>query len=105
MHTYQMGYEVLSAVDHYGNELNTETKRKLMQRCIMAPRFLREMLEGDACTICGMMELPQTGKYRVDVIDVWEMTRKNVLEEVNGSVQVPLPGKTGMAVLAVKTGE
>ena len=46
VHTYQMGYEVLSAVDHYGNELNTETKRKLMQRCIMAPRFLREMLEG-----------------------------------------------------------
>ena len=42
----QMGYEVLSAIDHYGNELNTETKRKLMQRCIMAPRFLREMLEG-----------------------------------------------------------
>ena len=46
VHTYQMGYEVLSAVDHYGNDLNTETKRKLMQRCIMAPRFLREMLEG-----------------------------------------------------------
>lgn len=46
VHTYQMGYEILSAVDHYGNELNTETKRKLMQRCIMAPRFLREMLSG-----------------------------------------------------------
>ena len=46
IHTYQMGYDILSAVDHYGNELNTETKRKLMQRCIMAPRFLREMLEG-----------------------------------------------------------
>ena len=46
IHTYQMGNEVLSAVDHYGNDLNTETKRKLMQRCIMAPRFLREMLEG-----------------------------------------------------------
>lgn len=46
VHTYQMGYEILSAVDHYGNELNTETKRKLMQRCIMAPRFLREMLDG-----------------------------------------------------------
>ncbi len=45
VHTYQMGYEILSAVDHYGNELNTETKRKLQQRCIMAPRFLREMLE------------------------------------------------------------
>lgn len=46
IHTYQMGYDVLSAVDQYGNELNTETKRKLMQRCIMAPRFLREMLAG-----------------------------------------------------------
>ncbi len=45
-HTCQMGYDVLSAVDKYGNELNTETKRKLMQRCIMAPRFLRETLEG-----------------------------------------------------------
>ena len=46
VHTYQMGYEILSAVDQYGNELNTEVKRKLMQRCIMAPRFLREMLAG-----------------------------------------------------------
>ncbi len=46
VHTYQMGYEILSAVDHYGNELNVETKRKLMQRCVMAPRFLREMLTG-----------------------------------------------------------
>lgn len=45
IHTYQMGYEILSAVDNYGNELNTETKRKLQQRCVMAPRFLREMLE------------------------------------------------------------
>lgn len=44
VHTYQMGYEILSAVDHYGMELNVETKRKLQQRCLMAPRFLREML-------------------------------------------------------------
>lgn len=43
--TYQMGYEILSAVESYGSELNTETKRKLMQRCVQAPRFLREMLE------------------------------------------------------------
>lgn len=45
VHTYQMGYEILSATDHYGTELNMETKRKLQQRCLMAPRFLREMLE------------------------------------------------------------
>ena len=29
---YQMGYEILAAVDQYGNELDAETKRKLMQR-------------------------------------------------------------------------
>lgn len=45
VHTYQMGYEILSAIESYGNELNVETKRKLQQRCIMAPRFLRETLE------------------------------------------------------------
>ena len=42
---YQMGYEILAAVDQYGNELDAETKRKLMQRCIMAPRFYRGMLD------------------------------------------------------------
>ncbi len=42
---YQMGYEILAAVDQYGNELDAETKRKLTQRCIMAPRFYRGMLD------------------------------------------------------------
>ena len=45
IHTYQIGYEILSAVDQYGTELNMEVKRKLQQRCLKAPRFLREMLE------------------------------------------------------------
>lgn len=45
VHTYQMGYEILSAVENYGNELNVETKRKLQQKCVMAPRFLRETLD------------------------------------------------------------
>ncbi len=44
VHTYQMGYEILSAVDHYGSELNTETKRKLQQRCLCWELFLKEML-------------------------------------------------------------
>ena len=44
VHTYQMGYEVLSAIDHYGSELNTETKRKLQQRCLRWEAFLQEML-------------------------------------------------------------
>lgn len=44
IHTYQMGYEVLSAVDSYGSELNTEIRRKLSQRCVQAPRYLRRLL-------------------------------------------------------------
>lgn len=45
IYTYQMMYEILSAVDEYGIELNMEVKRKLQKRCIQAPRFLRETLE------------------------------------------------------------
>lgn len=43
--TYQMGYEILSAVDRYGNDLNTETKRKLQQNCVSSTQFLKEILE------------------------------------------------------------
>lgn len=43
--TYQMVYEILSAVENYGIELNVGTKRRLQKRCIQAPRFLRETLE------------------------------------------------------------
>ena len=50
----------------------------------------------------GMFALPKENRYDVEVIDVWEMTRTKVLEQVNGEVQVPLPGKEGIAVLARK---
>lgn len=45
VHTYQMVYEILRAVEEYGMELNTEIKRKLQKYCTLAPRFLRETLE------------------------------------------------------------
>ena len=41
-------------------------------------------------------------EYDVEVIDIWEMTRERVLESVSGEVEVSLPGKEGMAVLALK---
>lgn len=43
--TCQMIYEILSAVEKYGVELNVETKRRLQKKCMQAPRFLRETLE------------------------------------------------------------
>ncbi|HHV10797.1 MAG TPA: DUF4038 domain-containing protein [Clostridiales bacterium] len=54
------------------------------------------------CAGKGTMELPDTGKYKIEVIDVWEMTRKTALEGVNGTVEVELPGKEGIALLAVR---
>ncbi len=43
--------------------------------------------------------LPMNGKYKVEVLDVWEMTRKKVLDDVNGKVKIPLPAKEGIAIL------
>ena len=57
---------------------------------------------GKHCTTSGKLNLPVENKYDVEVINVWEMTRERVLESVNGEVEVSLPGKEGMAVLALK---
>lgn len=57
---------------------------------------------GRQCAALAELNLPQEGSYRVEVIDPWEMTRKVVKENVNGTVQVELPGKEDMAVLAVR---
>ena len=38
----------------------------------------------------------------VEVIDVWEMTRQTDAEGISGKVEVRLPGKPGIAMLAVK---
>lgn len=54
------------------------------------------------CTKIGKLDLPEEGRYDVEVIDVWEMTRRPALEGVCGHVEVPLPGKEGMAVMARK---
>ncbi|MDO5338170.1 MAG: DUF5605 domain-containing protein [Eubacteriales bacterium] len=54
------------------------------------------------CACQGKLILPEKAFYDVEVIDVWEMTKKTVLEQVNGEVQIPLPGKEGIAVMARK---
>lgn len=46
------------------------------------------------------LQLPEKRKYRVEVLDTWNMTRKEVLSGVNGQVVVELPGREYMAVLA-----
>ena len=57
------------------------------------------------CTSVGILDLPEDGVYRVDIIDTWEMTRKTVCSDASGQIRVDLPGKEGMALLALKTAE
>lgn len=45
--------------------------------------------------------LPEDKKYRIDVIDVWNMTRETVMTGTSGAVDVKLPGREGIAVVAV----
>lgn len=52
------------------------------------------------CMAYGEVELPNDRNYRIEVINVWDMTRETVLEQASGKVKVPLPGIEGMAVLA-----
>ncbi len=54
------------------------------------------------CASIGELVLPEEGSYDVEVIDAWEMTRMKVLSGVNGKIQVTLPGKEGIALLAKK---
>ena len=57
------------------------------------------------CLERANITLPEGQKYRIDVIDTWNMTRKTVVENVSGNIMVTLPGREYMAVLATKMPE
>lgn len=44
--------------------------------------------------------LPETHKYKIEVIDIWKMTRTTLFEEASGNTRCMLPGKEGIAVVA-----
>ena len=46
------------------------------------------------------LRLKTDKKYRIEVIDIWEMTRHLAAECLGGCVKIGLPGKEGIAVLA-----
>jgi len=45
------------------------------------------------------VKLPENGKYSIEVIDVWEMTKSTVCENASGKARIDLPGKEGIAIL------
>lgn len=54
------------------------------------------------CQVYTDLQLPEDGGYDVEVLDVWEMTRKTLFSDVSGTVRVALPGKEGIAVLITR---
>ena len=48
------------------------------------------------------IHLPETGSYRVDILDTWNMTRETVMTGAAGKQEIRLPGHEWMAILAVK---
>ncbi len=46
--------------------------------------------------------LPEDEKYEIDLVDMWDMTRTRVADNVCGSVKIEMPGKEGMALIAKK---
>ena len=54
------------------------------------------------CPGVTTVKLPDHGTYRIDVLDVWDMTRTTAAEHASGDTEITLPGREGMAVLAVR---
>ncbi len=58
---------------------------------------------GRYCPRKAAFRLPKDKSYKIEVIDVWEMTRETLCENVSGKVPLELPAKEGIAVIATKT--
>ena len=54
----------------------------------------------DQCACALDISLPEGRRYRIDVLDTWEMTRDTAMSSASGSLRVSLPGRPYMAVLA-----
>lgn len=55
------------------------------------------------CAAITDFNLSDNHTYNVELIDVWNMTRKTILTGVSGKLKVELPGKEGTALLAYCT--
>ncbi|MDE7259673.1 MAG: DUF5605 domain-containing protein, partial [Lachnospiraceae bacterium] len=54
------------------------------------------------CAAVTDFNLSEEHRYDVELIDVWNMTRKTILTGVSGKIEVTLPGREGTALLALR---
>ena len=66
-----------------------------------APDALLWYLDFNCCSRYEI-HLPETGSYRVEILDTWNMTRETVMAGASGKQEIILPGREWMAILAVK---
>jgi hypothetical protein len=57
---------------------------------------------GRECPVIYNLQLPEDTRCRVEVLDVWEMTRTICVESASGKTRVRLPGKEGIALLITR---
>lgn len=58
---------------------------------------------GRECRAFFDIILPEDGaEYSIDVVDIWEMSRITVNANAKGKTRVELPGKEGIAVIAIR---
>lgn len=57
---------------------------------------------GHMCPAFTELKLDDHKRYRIEVIDIWEMTRRLVSEGPGGQVKIGLPGKEGIVILAME---
>lgn len=57
---------------------------------------------GSQCSRISFIKLPKEYTYKIELIDMWEMTRETMVEKASGHTNFRLPGKEGMAVVATR---
>ena len=55
------------------------------------------------CSALSHIRLPENAAYDIYVIDTWNVTCSRTMEDVSGQVDVQLPGREAMAILALDT--
>jgi len=77
----------------------TGTMGRLFANSVGGNKNYRLIYLGRSCPCYQDIVLPENGSYNIEAIDIWEMTRTNINENVNGRIRLRLPGKEGIAVL------
>lgn len=55
---------------------------------------------GHHCNGIATWKLPEDHQYKIEIIDMWNMTREVTMTGVSGKFDIKMPGKEGIAVLA-----